>query len=52
VERKLSHLEGVMDVMSVRALGLTSVLFDGSVVGPAAIVDEIRGAGFGANAVR
>jgi len=52
VERTLSHVEGVMEVMSVRALGLTSVLFDASIVGREAIVEEIRGAGFGANIAR
>jgi len=48
VEQTLSHLEGVREVMSVRALGLTSVLFDASLVGRETIVEEIRAAGFGA----
>ena len=49
VERTLSQVAGVKDVTSVRALGLTSVLFDGSVVEQNAIVDKIRSAGFGAH---
>jgi copper chaperone CopZ len=49
VERTLSHLDGVMDVTSVRSLGLTSVLFDQSLVGRETIVEKIRGVGFGAD---
>jgi Cu+-exporting ATPase len=49
VEATLSNLDGVKDVTSVRSLGLTSVLFDQSLVGPETIVEQIRGAGFGAH---
>jgi len=48
VEKALSAVTGVEDVVSVRSMGLTSVLFDSDVVDAALLCSRIRAAGFGA----
>lgn len=52
VETALSHLDGVIDVTAVKSLGLTSILFDRSLVDRGTIAQEIRRAGFGAKVVQ
>jgi len=48
VEKALGAVAGVEDVVSVRSMGLTSVLFDPEVVDAALLCSRIRAAGFGA----
>lgn len=52
VEKALSHIDGVIDVTAVQSLGLTSVLFDRSLVDRGRLAREIRRAGFGAKVVQ
>lgn len=48
VEKALRAIDGVQDVVSVRSMGLTSVLFDPDRVDALALCERIRRAGFGA----
>lgn len=51
VERALSKVDGVATSMAVRALDLTSVLYEPLAVDPEAIAEAIRSIGFGAEVV-
>lgn len=48
VERAIGSLPGVVDVVAVRTMGLTSILYDPEVITPNALCARIRRAGFGA----
>lgn len=48
VERAIGSVPGVLDVMAVRTMGLTSVLYDPDLVTPDVLCARIRKAGFGA----
>lgn len=48
VERAIGSLPGVADVVAVRTMSLTSVLYDPAVITPEALCARIRAAGFGA----
>lgn len=48
VEKAIGMLPGVSDVVSVRSLGLTSVLYDPELVNRDVLCERIRQAGFGA----
>lgn len=48
VERAIGSMPGVIDVMAVRTMGLTSVLYDSDLVTPDVLCARIRKAGFGA----
>lgn len=49
VEKALGSIEGVADVVSVRSLGLTSVLYDPRSVDRSTLCERIRAAGFEAD---
>lgn len=51
VEKALSATDGVSRVVSVRSLGLTSVLYDPETISRADLCERIRRAGFGAELV-
>lgn len=51
VEKALGMLPGVLDVVSVRSLGLTSVLYDTDLVDRESLCERIRTAGFAADLV-
>lgn len=51
VEKAIGPLAGVSDVVAVRSLGLTSVLYDPEVVDKSTLCDRIRQAGFEADVV-
>lgn len=51
VEKALTATDGVLDVVAVRSLGLTSVLYDTDKVGRDALCDRIRQIGFPAAAI-
>lgn len=51
VEKAIGSLEGVADVVAVRSMGLTSVLYDPEVIEREDLCDRIRKAGFGADIV-
>jgi len=48
VEKALRAIDGVVDVVSVRSMNLTSVLFDADLVDARTLCERIRAAGFGA----
>lgn len=48
VEKAVGSLDGVADVIAVRSMGLTSVLYDPDVVNRATLCERIRKAGFAA----
>ncbi|MHB9002539.1 MAG: cation transporter [Coriobacteriia bacterium] len=48
VEKALGSLDGVLDVVVVRSLGLTSILYDTDVTDRDSICERIRTSGFGA----
>lgn len=48
VEKAVGTLPGVADVIAVRTMGLTSVLYDPDEITPEALCAKIRAAGFGA----
>lgn len=48
VERAIGSLPGVVDVVAVRTMALTSVLYDPDVITPDDLCSRIRAAGFGA----
>lgn len=48
VEKALRSVPGVADVMSVRTMGLTSVMYDPETVDADHLCERIRSAGFGA----
>ena len=52
VEKAVGSLDGVADVIAVRSLGLTSVLYDPDVVDRATLCERIRKAGFGAMVIQ
>lgn len=51
VEKALSVVPGVLDVVAVRSLGLTSVLYDTDGVDRESLCERIRAAGFEADPV-
>lgn len=51
VEKALGAVPGVIDVVTVRSLGLTSVLYDTSEVDRESLCERIRSAGFRANVI-
>jgi copper chaperone CopZ len=51
VENALGGMEGVSDVVSVRSLGLTSVLYDPQLISRENLCERIRQVGFNANPV-
>lgn len=48
VEKALHDVPGVVHVMAVRSMGLTSIMYDPNVVTPDGLCARIRAAGFGA----
>jgi copper chaperone CopZ len=52
IESELGHLPGVKHVLAYRSLGLTSVMFDETIVDVATIQGAIKQAGFAARVVR
>lgn len=48
VERAIGSVPGVAHVMAVRSMGLTSIMYDPTVVTPEALCARIRAVGFGA----
>jgi len=48
VEKAVGSLPGVRDVIAVRSLGLTSILYDPEQVDRVTLCERIRRAGFGA----
>ncbi len=51
VEKAVASLDGVLDVVAVRSMGLTSILYDTDRVDRATICDRIRKAGFSAEPI-
>jgi len=49
VEKAVGSLPGVRDVVAVRSLGLTSILYDPEEVDRDTLCERIRRAGFGAD---
>lgn len=48
VEKTVSHADGVVHVVSILSLGLTSVMFDESLVDSQSLTTAIRDVGFDA----
>ncbi len=48
IEKAVGSLDGVADVVAVRSMGLTSVLYDPEIVSREVLCERIRKAGFGA----
>jgi copper chaperone CopZ len=51
VEKAVTSMDGVLDVISVRSLGLTSILYDAERIDRESICERIREAGFSAEIV-
>jgi copper chaperone CopZ len=51
VEKALGRLEGVVDVVSVRSMGLTSVLYNPDLIDRDSLCDRIRQVGFEADPI-
>jgi copper chaperone CopZ len=51
VEKAIGSMPGVVDVVSVRSLGLTSVLYDSETTDRQQLCERIRAAGFEADVV-
>ncbi|MHB1341385.1 MAG: heavy-metal-associated domain-containing protein [Coriobacteriia bacterium] len=52
VEKAVGSLVGVLDVVAVRSMGLTSILYDTDLVDRESICDRIRTAGFSAEVAK
>jgi hypothetical protein len=52
LEAVLRMLAGITDVAAVRSLGLVSVLYDESEIGPRTVLRAIRSTGYGARLLR
>ncbi len=51
VENALGTIDGVLDVVAVRSLGLTSVLFDSDRIDRETLCERIRRSGFAAEVI-
>ncbi len=51
-EKAVGSLAGVLDVVAVRSMGLTSILYDPELVDRESICDRIRAAGFSAEVTK
>lgn len=51
VEKALGTTEGVLDVVAVRSLGLTSVLYDSDRIDRDTLCEQIRRSGFAAEVI-